>query len=172
MNCSTFYDLAEHGFGQWWLLILALGLAALGALLFGVGKVFSHKQSILGWIGYLTFRVGGAGFAVGWLIFGVLQTYQGYVLYRDLLHAQEAGRQKHIEGVITNFSPYGSRPSPDPKESFAVDGITFVYSPSEILPGFNQAQGEGSPIHNGALVRVGYVDGTIVRLEICQANAQ
>jgi hypothetical protein len=170
MNCSSLYDLTEQGFGQWGFLTLSLGLAGLGAIFFIGGKAFSHAQSLVGWIAYLTLRIGGVGFAVSWLIIGVFQTYQGYLLYRNLLEAVKSGQLMSVQGVVTEFSPYGSKPSPYPKESFTVNGKTFTYSPSEIRPGFNQAQQNGGPIHDGALVRVGYIDGVIIRLEICQSN--
>jgi hypothetical protein len=159
-----------EGFGQWWFLFLALGLESVGVLLFTGGKAFSNSGSALGSFCYLLLRGGGAGFSLAWFVIGVSQTYQGYLAYRDLIHERAAGQEKFVQGVITKFSSYGSRPSSHPKESFMIDGKTFIFSPSEIRPGFNAAQKKGSLVQDGALARVGYIGDTISRLEICQSG--
>jgi hypothetical protein len=72
-------------------------------------------------------------------------------------------------GIVTNFSPFGSRPHSRPKETFAVNNVTFSYPPDdrEIMLGFNQVRRMGGPLHDNLLVRMNYIEDMIVRLETC-----
>lgn len=51
-------------------------------------------------------------------------------------------------------------------ESFNVNGVKFEYSDYVITPGFNNAASKGGPIKEGLPVRISYIDGTILKLEV------
>jgi hypothetical protein len=51
-------------------------------------------------------------------------------------------------------------------ETFAVDGVSFKYSKYNITPGFHQLRSAGSPLYQGAYVKVWYINNAIARLEL------
>ena len=51
-------------------------------------------------------------------------------------------------------------------ECFRVKQKTFCYSDYVIGPGFNQTSTHGGPIRPGLPVRIAYLDGYIIRLEV------
>jgi len=77
----------------------------------------------------------------------------------------QTGRVNVVEGIVTNFDPmpYGGHKN----ESFCVARTCFHYSDFDFTGGgFNNTSSHGGPIRPGLPVRVTYVDGTIVRLQI------
>jgi hypothetical protein len=164
MICSTYYDLAEQGFGQWWFLLLGLLMSLLGILVFVVGYAWPRERLAL--IGILL-RIGGASFFIGWITISTYQTIVGYSLYQTLLQMKYEGKERRVQGIVTNFSPYNLQKY-SVVESFELDGHFFSYSPNEIRAGFRQTSAKGSPIHNGVYLRVAYVGNSITQLEVCQ----
>jgi len=51
-------------------------------------------------------------------------------------------------------------------EVFTVGGVSFRYSKYDITPGFRQVRVDGSPLYQGAWVKVWYIDNEIARLEL------
>ena len=69
-----------------------------------------------------------------------------------------------VEGYVTDLRPMPYQGHQD--ECFTVQPATFCYSDYDVSPGFNNSASHGGPIREGLPVRVSYVGGTILRLEI------
>ena len=165
MTCSTYYDLTEQGYGQWWFLWLGLSMGALGIAFFGVMRSIYYERT--SWVGTLL-KVGSAVFAVGWIGLSISLTLVGYTSYRKIKEMRSAGREEYTQGTVVDFSPYDLSQN-SAIESFKVDHRIFSYSPNEIRPGFRQTRAKGSPIQNGVRVRISSIEDSITRLEICQS---
>jgi hypothetical protein len=166
MTCSTYYDLTEQGYGQWWFLWLGLSMGALGTAFFIVARSIYYEQRT--WVGTLL-KMGSAVFTIGWIGLSIYLTLVGYTTYRKILEMRSAGREQYTQGIVVDFSPYDLSKN-SVIESFKVDHRTFSYSPNEIRPGFRQTHAKGSPIQNGTNVRISSIDNLITRLEICQPS--
>ena len=164
MTCSTYYDLTEQGYGQWWFLWLGLSMGALGIVFFFIVRSIYYER--ISWVGTLL-KMGSAVFAIGWIGLSISLTLVGYTSYRKIQEMRSAGREQYTQGIVVDFSPYDLSKN-SAIESFKVDHRTFSYSPNEIRPGFRQTRAKGSPIQNGANVRISSIDDSITRLEICQ----
>ena len=104
-----------------------------------------------------------------WASFAVLATLVAsaslYSRHHYLQRSMQAGRVSVVEGLVTNFDPmpYGGHKD----ESFCIVRTCFHYSDFDLTGGgFNNTSSHGGPIRPGLPVRVTYVDGTIVRLQI------
>jgi hypothetical protein len=168
MICSTYYDLSEQGFANWWFLVLGLFMNLLGITLFAVGRALSRGRSD---VISILLRVGGAVFCIVWTILSTYQTAIGYRQYQELLQMKREGAEQHIQGIVKNFSPYDLSKN-SPAESFELDGRLFSYSPNEIRAGFRETSAKGSPVHDGAYLRIAYIGDSITKLEVCQNTSQ
>ncbi|WP_414447543.1 hypothetical protein AB4851_12995 [Burkholderia sp. 22PA0099] len=74
------------------------------------------------------------------------------------------GKVQQVEGPVTEFMPmpYGGHAL----ERFCVDGTCFSYSDYQPTGGFSNTASHGGPIRAGEVVRVSYLYGTILRLEM------
>ena len=84
--------------------------------------------------------------------------------YLNLRSVISQGQFSVVEGAVTNF-----RPMPytgHTLECFSVREQTFCYSDYVVTAGFNNTTSHGGPIREGLPVRVSYIGGTIVRLEV------
>ncbi|MEK6347822.1 MAG: hypothetical protein V4764_10100 [Burkholderia sp.] len=81
-----------------------------------------------------------------------------------LAGALARGEVQRVEGPVTDFvpMPYGGHG----RERFCVGGTCFSYSDSQRTGGFHHTALHGGPIRSGAVVRVSYLRGTILRLEM------
>lgn len=93
-------------------------------------------------------------------VFGFILTWGEY-LY--LIRAMATDKAEAVEGIVSNFSAAATIKS---TESFEVAGHTFSYSKYALKQGFNALSLEGSPVANGKMVRVHYIEGHILKLEI------
>ena len=87
--------------------------------------------------------------------------------YPDFLHLQAALRQSRCEvteGPITQFHPLPHWRRLGDGESIAVNGHEFNYREGSAQPGFNHV----GLLHDGQLVRIYFLGGDILRLEIAQ----
>jgi hypothetical protein len=96
-----------------------------------------------------------------WTVTVSVMTIGSYV---RLASALRNGRCKYVEGPITEFVPMP--PSGHGWEVFKVGGVSFRYSKYDITPGFRQVRVDGSPLYQGAWVKVWYIDNEIARLEL------
>lgn len=154
MSCQLIFDVREAGLGFLWypasgLLFVAIGIAAV---------VFLRRQRpVASWaiLAFAIFWTATAGI-------GLLREYF------SLRHCLDTGTCEKVEGVVRNFVP-APQSSPENKgpERFDVAGRRFEYHESDTTPGFHQLQRNGSPLGDGAYVRIWYREGTIARLEVC-----
>lgn len=163
MNCATYYDLAEQGFGEWWFLFLGLFLGALGIIFFvGAYSVFRERASLFSRL----LCIGSMTFAIGWIGISVYQTGTGYYSYRELLEMRSKGEELHVQGIVRNFSPYDLQKN-SPTESFEIDNQLFSYSPNDVRAGYHQTRAKGSPVQDGVYLRISHIGDFITRLETC-----
>jgi hypothetical protein len=171
MTCSLYYDLFARDYYNVWIFLLSSLLFLTGIALYIVGGRFSGKGSLVSSILYLNFRIGGIGFALAWAVLGIYFINKRNADYDRLFALRSSGQERVVEGVVTNFSPFGPRPHSRPKETFAVNDVTFAYPPddSTVMLGFSQLRSKGGPLRDNVLVRVNYIEDRIVRLEICNS---
>jgi hypothetical protein len=161
MHYSLVYDFSSEPFWMW--RTSAIGLA----LVLG-GLVLLRLKARPTW-NFARAKPLGA-FA---LLFGVLIVCwafpQNYSRYRYLHKELDAGRLKTVTGNVSGFHPM-PRGGHD-TERLWVEGVKFSSSDfNEMRGGFNNTSSHGGPIREGLPVRIGYVDGSILRLEIGQVS--
>ncbi len=76
----------------------------------------------------------------------------------------EKGEYRVVEGIVERFKPMS--PGHHGNESFWVSNELFKYSTNNIKPGFRKTKVTGGPIREGLNVRISYINGMIVKLEI------
>lgn len=164
------YDIGSAGYQIWRFPAFGLIFVAIGAI--AVATVI-HRNSLPfpGWSGQprksKVFSYSFLAFGVFWTVATTSLTYQQY---SKLANATRNGTAKVVEGQVTDFTPmpYGGHAL----ESFCVSGACFEYSDYVITTGFNNTSSHGGPIRAGLPVRVTYVGGTIVKLEIGPTPSQ
>lgn len=152
------YDAGAH-FPFEWVLLIPFAMFAIGL---GV-SIHLHRQNGTSRSdgfrrGFIMIWTIGAGLlGIGLLI----DTNNRFVYYRDSL---SSGRVRVVEGVVSHFDP--EPPEGHHYESFDVLDQHFSYSQYVLNAGFNHSRGAGGPIRDGLQVRIAYLDGQILRLEI------
>ena len=91
-----------------------------------------------------------------------------YLEYERLLAARSAGAFETVEGTVDNFQEEADDDTQ--RESFTVAGVRFSYDARNLTAAFHQTAFDGGPIRAGARVRIGHVDGRIVKLEIARTD--
>jgi hypothetical protein len=93
----------------------------------------------------------------------VIYAFTDYYKCRNVLLS---GQAKVVEGRVERFvpMPYGGHDF----EQFSVGGVSFAYSDFVLACGFRNTSSHGGPIREGIDVRIHYVDGDILKLEIRQ----
>ena len=156
-NYRLAFDLLSVGYRQWsfpafGLIFVVVGL---GQVLYVTRWRRSTKRSqrVLAW----TFL----GFASLWTMIAGFGTY---LEYARLARAVRNGDVAYVEGPVEDFvpMPFGGHRN----ETFRVGDKTFAYSDYTVMAGFNNTASHGGPIRAHRRVRIGYVDGAIVRLEV------
>jgi hypothetical protein len=107
----------------------------------------------------LMFQLVGAIGILGAFAFGVVM----YGEYRAARKALATHNYSVVEGTVSNFVPMP--PGGHSTESFVVNGVHFAYGSGWGSTTFNSEWNKGF-IHNGVEVRVTYVDGDIIRVEV------
>lgn len=159
MEYRTVFDFAESGYSAW-------PFAAFGVILLGWGTVLivlrrrfpgrhTHRRGIA------VFAFFWIGFVVLWTLLALLGTYGEYARLRAAINE---GRARVVEGVVSQFRPMPV--SGHAMERFCVADDCFEYSDFVVTNGFNNTSSHGGPIRQGLPVRVTFVRGTIVKLEI------
>ena len=152
------YDAGVHFPFEWVLLIpVAMFGIGLGASIYLSRQAGTSRSGRLrrGFMVLWTCGVGLLGIGV------FIDTYNHFVYHRDSLRS---GRVRVVEGVVSQFDP--EPPEGHHDESFDVAGQHFSYSQYVLNSGFNHSRGAGGPIRDGLQVRITYLDGQILRLEI------
>ena len=159
MSCQIVFDVRHAGLGFLWfpapgLLFVAVGIAVVVFL--------RRRRPVFSWLLLL--------FSIVWTTMAVGATLGEYF---SLRHCLNTGTCQTVEGVVRNFVP-----APDPtsgmkgSEHFDVAGRHFEYSEGGVTPGFNQTQRNGSPLGDGAYVRIWHRGGTIAHMteDWCSAS--
>jgi len=106
-------------------------------------------------------------FTVIYLLLACLMTLILFVsIYRDFSEYRSAyarGDYSVVEGTVYDFRPEGWVRE---RESFSVNGITFVYSKGIVTPGFDGGAWFGGRLRDGLRIRVSHRDGIILKLEV------
>ena len=161
MSYHTVFDVEASGIQTW-------GLVAWGALLivFGAGAIIGRRRVAAAKAGpppATAIRV--YGFLAFALVWTGLVAWFGYRNHAALLDAVHTRGVQVVEGRVSDF-----RPMPwagHAMERFCIEGHCFEYSDfDKSSGGFNNTSSHGGPIRDGLPVRVSYVGGTIVKLEV------
>ena len=98
--------------------------------------------------------------ALLWVVNGYMDVVRSQ---RRLCSRLRAGDFRVVQGLVTSFQPQDS--GGHLPESFTVSGVRFSFLSHSFQPGYNISRQDGSPIHDGAMVRIADIDGQIARLE-------
>jgi hypothetical protein len=155
-NPQVVFDVANHGYTAWWFPAAGIGFMIISILLFRHER--SERQNKRHW--QTTFMV---AFSTVWTVVALVGTGREYLRARA---ARSAGTFQTVEGVVQDFvpEPYSGHA----EESFKVAGIPFRYSDYVVTAGYHQSRSHGGVIEPGLHVRVGYLDGVILKLEVCR----
>jgi hypothetical protein len=88
--------------------------------------------------------------------------------YRVLSAEYFAHEYNVITGTVSKFVPEAPGPTGHHSERFQVAGVKFEYSCYHVTSAFHQTAQAGGPIHDGARVRIGEVNGAIVSLALAE----
>jgi hypothetical protein len=162
MTYETIFDIASTGYKSW--SFPAFGLIFITA---GIFLVLNRKALPGWWRGSPrasnAFAFVFLGFALLWTMYSFYLTYREY---RCLVSSVETGSAKIVEGPVIDFKPM---PATDKGwERFCVQHVCFEYSDYSITGGFNNTSSHGGPIREGLPVRITYVGGSIVKLEVAK----
>jgi hypothetical protein len=155
----TIFDVLDAGYRQWTfpafgLIFIAAGIAIPHFIRSGLMRQASERK--LRW-----FRPIFIGFATLWTLGSFASTYSDY---RRAVHALQSGQAHVVEGPITDYQII-----PMKSESFTVQGVRFRVSDYEVTAGFNNMASHGGPIRVGLPVKIWYLEGEILRLQIKEA---
>jgi hypothetical protein len=154
VSCQIVFDVRDAGLGFLWfpapgLLLVAVGIAVVVFL--------RRRRPVFSWLLLL--------FSIVWTTMAVVGTLGEYF---SLRHCLNSGTCQTVEGVVRNFVPVpASSPENKGPERFDVAGRHFEIYENSVTPGFHQIQRNGSPLGDGAYVRIWHRGGTIARLEVC-----
>jgi hypothetical protein len=156
MDYITVFDIAQTEFSLWWpSIILALLAVATTVPLFFARITPGRRKLAIGSAIAVYLSLGG----------GFLYSY---VEYERLLAARSTGAFETVEGTVDNFQEEADEDTQS--ESFTVAGVRFDYDARSLTAAFHQTAFEGGPIRAGARVRIGHLDGSIVKLEIVKTD--
>lgn len=151
MTYVTVFDIATSSFPFWWLAALPPVVVAFTFAVRGLAANAFRRRLAMS-----TGLVTGVGFALGFAY--------AYAEYATLSAARNSGQYKTIEGTTSDFREAWDEDSP--RESFSVNGAVFDYSSNALTSAFHDIARNGGPIRPGQRVRIGHVDGKIIKLEI------
>jgi hypothetical protein len=160
------FNVANAGFKSWWfpafgLIFVGMGLAL--PRLFKMGFVRpTPPPDMQKWFPRILLV-----FAILWTSFNFITTFADY---RRAVTAMQNNRAKVVEGLVMDFKamPYTGHAM----ESFVVRGVRFEYADNVCTAGFNNTASHGGPIREGLPVKIWYLGGEILRLDIKQAPNQ
>lgn len=156
MEYDVIFDVTTAGYRTWWFPALGAVLTAgCGLFVRQLMRKNSPRQLATVFLALMTMLIGL------WTVGAFAMTFGQYYSLRSAI---ADGRVAVVEGVVKDFKPHhiGGRGP----EKFCVSDTCFAYSNSIVTEGFNTTQASGGPIRDGLPVRVTYVGGSIVRLEV------
>lgn len=154
MRYVVLFDASRQQY-QWWFPAIGFALLVAGAIaLLILKKVHTHRF-VRRSATLVIF------FAACWTSYVWFSTYREYT---NCVAAINQHRYLTVEGQVEDFHPMPKSGHSD--ECFRVRQETFCYSDYAITPGFNQTSTHGGPIRPGLPLRIAYLDGYIIRLEV------
>ena len=164
MNAAHYelaYSMSGIGFGPWFVVVLGALLLCAAVLVLRGPAPASVKVPLFRAIAFKTFilLVG-----VVWTLAGAMQLLTAYRLSRA---AANLSTLQVVEGPVRNFHRTTTARG-IVTESFCVQSMCFEYSDGHMSSGLNPSDPPSRLIREGRPVRVGYVSGTIVRLEVAK----
>jgi hypothetical protein len=147
------FDISQKGL-DWW-------LPAIGFLFLIAGIVLAWTGRLQEWTRWRITGYVFVGFSLFWTLVVLATTLREYLVLHE---AYRNGHYSVVEGEVENFHPMPYAGHQD--ECFSVKGTSFCYSDFEPTAGFNNTASHGGPIRSGLPVRVAYVDGHILRIEV------
>lgn len=154
MPYVTVFEITQKPY-EWWFPAFGLIVLLFGAVLVWIGRRWeSQRRAKL--TGYVM-----VVFASLWVLWAFTWSFSEY---RRCIDAYRSGNYAVVKGRVENFHPMPYEGHQD--ECFSVQNQRFCYSDYGIQPGFNQSASHGGPIRQGLPVRIAYLDGQILRLEI------
>ncbi len=165
MHFDVIYDISEAGCRDGFLPICFGALTLYAGIAWYRGKRWTSWRTWDGW------TLGGVAQAAysprNCCLFFALLTLLSYAMtwgsYFALIGALRNGTATTLEGIVSNFHPAANLKE---TESFVVDGHAFSYSKYALRQGFHTLELQGSPIADGAYVRLSYRNDSILKLEI------
>ena len=160
MTYVTVYDLAQAGYREWYFPVFGLLFVLLGGVLIRYRAMFPTTgptafRRVFPWA--------GLSLAVLWTTASFAATF---ARYRSLRAAMVSGQAQVVEGRVAEFAPMPYEGHT--LEHFTVNGQPFAYSDYVETPGFHNTSSHGGPVRDGLPVRITYVEGIILRLEIAR----
>lgn len=162
MNTSDYrivFDVTNVGFKSWGFSAFGLIFVAIGVALPTIMKVqiFGQQPAFkIKWFPRLFL-----GFAVIWTVATFSFTYFDYL---RAIRAMRSNQAETVVGRVNRFKPMPF--SGHAMESFAVNGVEFYYSDYAVTAGFNNTASHGGPIREGLPVKIWYLAGEILRLDV------
>ncbi len=149
------FDISRQGYA-WWFPACGLLIVLAGLLLMIANARRARPKRALSLAG---FSVAACGVFWTVIVFGAT-----YSEFRYAHGVYQRGEFYEVEGPVHDFRPMPA--SGHGRECFEVEDRTFCYAGSALEVGFNQTQARGGPVREGLPVRIEYVGGTILRLEV------
>jgi hypothetical protein len=156
---TTVFDVTAAGYRYWTWIVLGLLFVAIavGVALHDLRRHPERTRLRRAFVWLLP------AFPALWTLAVTAKTYSEHA---RLSSALERGAVAYVEGTVENFVPMPA--TGHAMEHFEVAGQSFEYSDFVVTGGFNNTASRGGPIRAGLPVRIGHVDGTIVRLDVAR----
>jgi len=153
VHYKVIFDISQKGF-DWWFPAFGLVFVVVGMVSAWIGR----RRHLKRWksTGYVF-----TGLALAWTLIVFNTTVREYLV---LQRAYKSGNFSVVEGVVDSFHPMPYNGHQE--ECFSVKQTTFCYSDFRSTAGFNNAASHGGPIRLGLPVRVSYIGGHILRIEV------
>ena len=155
-NPQLVFDVANHGYTNWWFPVVGLGFLTMSILLLVNDRSAPHNKRYWRTIFMVVFSTLWTGIAF-------VGTGGAYLRARA---ARSAGGFQVVEGEVEQFLPQPY--SGHAYESFKVAGVPFHYSDYVVTAGYHQSRSHGGVIEPGLHVRIGYLKDDILKLEVCR----
>jgi hypothetical protein len=157
---QTVFKITKQGY-DWWFPAIGIGIAAVGFALMRVTRNRTPRT----WRNHWQFHA-MAWFGTVWALFLFAVTLPECLKLR---RAYRSGTYSIVEGDVHDFHPMPK--TGHDTECFSVKQNRFCYSGWAMgEPGFQKDAAHGGPMRAGLPVRIAYVDGRILRLEIQQMD--
>lgn len=160
MDYRVAFDVAQSGYQGWHAPVRVLWAVGFGVVLAALRTTLAARLPRYA-TAYGIVAFGFLGLACLWLVISLFSTY---IEYTGLVDAQETGQALVVEGVVTDFTTVAGVGGA--RERFCVRKMCFEYSDDVDTSAYHATSLHGGSVRLGLPVRVTYVRGAIVRLEV------